>query len=239
VNGGRGDSELYVLSGLNKNDAKLAHHARQHTKQKRNSSFSFPPIQRNSAMGMNCSSMKSLDVNEDADEKYRNSRRNTSKDSLSSRSLVTVDMNPREGTRNPQYVATSISYYTNDMQRLEDVVQSPEHRHDLIEQLLSLRGDSMVKVRFMHVVDQFDAASNIKERKRLAEIIINTFINGGGHDNGIFKINVESDTARLILHGNHLLLLKARREILEELSLNKEVMKIVERIEKTPIMTVA
>jgi hypothetical protein len=118
---------------------------------------------------------------------------------------------------------------TDQMIRLETVIQSDKGRQHLVQQLLSLRGDHAVKVRFCAAVDKFDACFDEHERAALAEALIQTFLVHGC----MFYISSLSEVRAyaIIVEGNHNQLLDAKREVLESLSKDADVMRIVDIVE--------
>ena len=117
--------------------------------------------------------------------------------------------------------------YTDEMIRLETVILSQKGRQLLIQDLLSLPGAQSVKVRFISAVDTFDSSPTKEERVKLAQKIVEMFVQKGG----MFTITLESERAQAIIDGNYDLLVQARKEVLEELAQNGEVMNIVGVVE--------
>ena len=117
---------------------------------------------------------------------------------------------------------------TDSMIRLETLVQSEKLRGELVQRLVVLPGDFVVKLRFCAAVDHFDNASDKDDQKNLANTIIETFLN----PNSMFKISLNEDRREAIVSDGMLnQLLEAKREILEEMTRNPEVMKIVDSVE--------
>ena len=118
---------------------------------------------------------------------------------------------------------------TDEMIRLETVIQSDKGRQRLVQELLALRGDFSVKVRFCSAVEKFDSAVEEQEQRSLANSLIQTFLAHGC----LFYISSLS-TARyhaIVVDGNYNQLLDAKREVLDELTRNPEVMRIVDHVE--------
>ena len=124
----------------------------------------------------------------------------------------------------PQFVIM-----TDEMIRLETIIQSDKGRHRLVQELLSMPGDYSVKVRFCSAVDTFDSASDEHDRNMLAQSLVNTFLTHGC----LFYINSLSEGRyhSIVTEGKYNQLLNAKREVLEELASNAEVMSKVEYIE--------
>lgn len=117
--------------------------------------------------------------------------------------------------------------YTDEMVRLEDMILSAKGRPLLIHDSLKLKGDIGVKVRFITAVDQYDEATSSEDKKRLGSKIVETFVEGK-----MFHLTaLDDELGQVLAEGRYGFLLDARRRVLEELSLDGEVMKIVDNIE--------
>lgn len=118
---------------------------------------------------------------------------------------------------------------TDEMIRLETVIQSEKGRKKLIDELLVLKGDFSVKVRFCYAIEQFDnCVGDDRERAALALSLIDMFV----RDGGMFHVALSEVRKQAILvDGNFNQLLDAKREVLDELSKNENVMKFVNMVE--------
>lgn len=124
----------------------------------------------------------------------------------------------------PQFVIM-----TDEMIRLETIIQQDKGKHRLVQELLTVRGDHAVKVRFCSAVDKFDACQDEAEREALAHTLVQTFLSYGC----LFYIPSLSDARyNAIVHEhNYNQLLHAKREVLEDLSRNPDVMRMVDMVE--------
>jgi len=116
---------------------------------------------------------------------------------------------------------------TDEMVRLETVIISEKGKKKLIEELLAMRGNFSVKVHFCSAVERFDASGEDKERSVLAQSLVEMFLVPGC----MFYITMSEPRRQAILDGNFNQLLDAKREVLEELSKNADVMRIVDFVE--------
>jgi hypothetical protein len=118
---------------------------------------------------------------------------------------------------------------TDDMIRLETLIQTDKAKQRLVQEVLTLRGDYSVKIRFCSAIDTFDAAVEQSERDALAQTIIQTFLAHGC----LFYISSLSDAryVAIVIQNHFNQLLDAKREVLEELSRIPEVMEIVNHVE--------
>jgi hypothetical protein len=117
--------------------------------------------------------------------------------------------------------------WTDDMIRLETLILSPKGKQSLIQGVLKVQGDPTVKIRFITSVTHYDNTEGAQERKKVAQKIIEMFVQGGQ----MFTLNFSEELTKSILDGNHNRLLEARRDILEHLSLNPEIMSVVKEVE--------
>lgn len=96
-------------------------------------------------------------------------------------------------------------------------------RRQLIEALLVLDGDCIVKVRFINAVDEFASATDRLTKDRLGKNICALFA-----QEGMFCIHTfEPETRRELVRGKHEALEQAKLEILIELSQHAEFMHVV------------
>jgi len=117
--------------------------------------------------------------------------------------------------------------FTDEMIRLETVIQSLKGRQLLIQDLVKLPGFQSVKVRFIVAVDQTDNMEDKEERARLQSKLVETFVVKGG----LFTLALKPERAQAIIDGSTENLYQARREILEELAGNPQVMEIIGVVE--------
>ncbi|KAH9261421.1 hypothetical protein BASA81_000065 [Batrachochytrium salamandrivorans] len=124
------------------------------------------------------------------------------------------------------------SMFTRRSTRLSTVVFTPEmvqinaalafKRRQLVDALLGLDGDFIVKIRFINAVDEFASATDRLTKDRLGKNICALFA-----QEGMFCIHTfEPETRRELIRGKHEALEQAKLEILIELSQHAEFMQL-------------
>jgi len=166
------------------------------------------------------STRESSSIRASKDEEYEDKRKSKNLTKVPSKLKILFGM----GAERPHVVAM-----TDEMVRLDTVIQSEKGRKKLIDELLAMKGAYSVMVRFCYAVDQFDnTIGDEKERTTLAQSLIDMFLRDGGK----FHITLSEARKQAILEkNNHNQLLGAKHEVLEELSKIAEVMSIVDIVE--------
>ena len=83
---------------------------------------------------------------------------------------------------------------TNDMARLLEVICNAQSRGDLIVDLLPIKGNFIVKIRFIAVVEEYLNEKNVKVQEGKGKNIIETFL----LDDSLFKLPVPARLAKLL-----------------------------------------
>lgn len=197
-------------------------------------SFDIPPPSRPMSH-----SLKSNDGDSENDgpslgrqHSHRNSKYSGRRSFASSRALLAKvpGMRISGALERPLFVHT-----TDEMVRLDTIIQSEKGRQVLINRAIALPGSTTVKIRFCHAVEQYDSQAEDgtnsagKERKLgQAVTICDMFL----RERSAFFLSELTEARRdFILEGNYAHLIEAKREILAELTKSNELMNIVDYVE--------
>lgn len=119
--------------------------------------------------------------------------------------------------------------YTDEMARLETLIQSDRVRSVLIQRLIALKGDFSVKVRFCAAVDRYSDETDREESARLCSKIVSMFL----APNSMFLITtLNAARVQAVLDGELSQLGAVKRDVLTELSQDPAVMAIVDEVEE-------
>ena len=116
---------------------------------------------------------------------------------------------------------------TEDMRRVNVVLQSDQLRRELIDALLKTQTDFTVKIRFCSAVDKLYLVTNKEERRCMEDALVELFLT----PSSMFCISTLSKArARAIVNGHCHELGNAKLEVLEELSKAQQVRDAVDQI---------
>ena len=114
---------------------------------------------------------------------------------------------------------------TAAMLRLETVIKSEGLRKQLVQEIVAIPGNFIIKIRFCVAVDHYISTQQKEEKKNLAKKLIETFL----EPHSMFLVNIDEDRRQAIVFENQMSqLLEAKKEILLQLSLNSQIMAIVD-----------
>ena len=129
-----------------------------------------------------------------------------------------------------------IRMFTEEMDRLERVLDKSAARNALVKALVSEPSNVAVKVRFCGAVSEYDKCHDKSEKRAKARKIVSTFVVSGG----MFEITtLPPAIVKELLGGNFKSLVEARSHVVEELSRNPAVLDFISKSSDASTATVS